>query len=147
MIFLYYFSEYSAMSKGLIKLDFPSVTMNEEEPEPIVESVPITLGAKDLLSEDEEEKKEKSESEEGEEGGGGDGEAEVVVEKIIEVEKIVGKKVEIPSTSTPVMSATYNILAGPWTRDSKSGAQSWGLGAEVSALRAGLAESCAERER
>ena len=70
MIFLYYISEYSAMSKGLIKLDFPSVTMNEEEPEPIVESVPITLGAKDLLSEDEEEKKEKSESEEGEEYSG-----------------------------------------------------------------------------
>jgi hypothetical protein len=133
------------MSKGLIKLDFPSVTMNEEEPEPIVESVPITLGAKDLLSEDEEEKKEKSEGEEGEEGV--DGETEVVVEKIIEVEKVVGKKVEIPSTPTPVMSATYNILAGPWTRDSKSGAPSWGLGAEVSALRAGLAESCAERER
>ena len=131
------------MSKGLIKLDFPSVTMNEEEPEPIVESVPITLGAKDLLSEDEEEKKEKSESEEGEVGG----EAEVVVERIIEVEKVVGKKVEIPSALAPVMSATYNILAGPWTRDSKSGAPSWGLGAEVSALRAGLAESCAERER
>jgi hypothetical protein len=138
------------MSRGLIKLDFPSVTMNEEEPEPIVESVPITLGAKDLLSEDEEEKKENSEIEKGEEGeGGGDGEAEAeaVVEKTIQVEKIVGKKVEIPSTPTPVMSATYNILAGPWTRDSKSGAPSWGLGAEVSALRAGLAESCAERER
>lgn len=132
------------MSKGLIKLDFPSVTMNEEEPEPIVESVPMTLGAIDLLSEDEE----KSEGEEGEEeGGGGEGETEVVVEKIIEVEKVVGKKVVIPSTSTSIMAATYNILAGPWTRDSKSGASSWGLGAEVSALRAGLAESCAERER
>ena len=145
------------MSKGLIKLDFPSVTMNEEEPEPIVESVPISVGEKitaelsQPLSEDEEEggeeeggeEKEKKEKEEKE------GEAaevgETVVEKIIEVEKIVGKKIPIPLT--PVISSTHNILAGPWTRDSKSGAQTWGLGAEFAALRSGLAESCAERER
>ena len=153
------------MSKGLIKLDFPSVTMNEEEPEPIVESVPISLGKKIIselsqpLSEEEEEggeeegggegEREKKEKEEKEEGEGEVAEredvGETVVEKIIEVEKIVGKKIPIPST--PVISSTHNILAGPWTRDSKSGAQTWGLGAEFAALRSGLAESCAERER
>lgn len=149
------------MFKGLVKLDFPSVTMNEEEPEPIVESVPISIGEKitselsQTSSEEEEEEgveeeggeeKEKKEKEEKEEReAAGEEVGETVVEKVIEVERIVGKKIPIPST--PVISSTHNILAGPWTRDSKSGAHAWGLGAEFAALRSGLAESCAERER
>ena len=131
------------MSKGLIKLDFPSVTMNEEESEPIVEPIPISLVEK-FVSESPLPPSEKEEEGEGEKEKA-EGEVEVVVEKVIEVEKVVGKKVQIPSP--PVMSSTFNILAGPWTRDSKSGAQTWGLGAEFSALRCALAESCAERER
>ena len=141
------------MSRGIIKLDFPSVEMQGDESAPEEEELLFTGSEAEEGMEGEKEVEVEANEEVADETGEtvSEEEADVVKEvkqaipEVAKVVKAVSQKIK--AVSTPVSSTPQrNILNGPWVHAVKS-ADVWGTGMELRNLRDGLAESCAERER
>ena len=155
--------DYDVMSRGIIKLDFPSVEMQGDESdqstgrdaqeeeellytgseaeegieeEKVVEAKEEVTGEMDeTLSEETDKEADRVE------------EAKQVIPEVAKAVKAVSQRIKVVSTSVSVSSTPQrNILNGPWVSAVKS-ADVWGIGMELRNLRDGLAESCAERER
>lgn len=142
------------MSRGIIKLDFPSVEMQGDEFAPEEEELLFTGSeAEEVIEVEKDAEVEAKEEVTGETDETlSEDEADVVLEvkqvipEIAKVVRAVSQKIKAVSASVSSATPQRNILNGPWVNAVKS-ADVWGIGMELRNLRDGLAESCAERER